>query len=105
MYLDRQGTSVLHPLPSPSHNLDKASQRMAHPSTHPALPQVACCHTETGPKLSATDVTQVAFAFVQHTLEVQVSRLHVGPNLVVSKELSMKVSRILSFTLFTFNIV
>jgi hypothetical protein len=53
MYLDRQGASVLHPLPSPSYSLDKAFLRMAHPSMHLTLPQVACCHIETRQELSA----------------------------------------------------
>ncbi len=39
MYMDKQGgASVLHPRLSPNHNLNKASQRMAHPSIHLALP-------------------------------------------------------------------
>jgi len=33
------------------------------------------------------DVIQISFAFVRHTLEAQVSYLHVGPNLTVGKEL------------------
>ncbi len=45
--LDRQGVGVLHPLPSPSRSLNKASMRMARPSTHLALLQTTCCHTET----------------------------------------------------------
>ncbi len=40
------------------------------------------------PQLNIIDVTQVVFALVQHTLEAQVSCLHVGPNFVVGKELS-----------------
>ncbi len=78
------------PLPSPSRNLDKAFQRMARLSTHLALPQAVCCHTETGqnfPQLNTTNVTQVAFTFVRHTLEVQVSCLYAGLDLTVGKEL------------------
>jgi len=55
VYLDRQGASALHPLPSPSRSLDKASLRMARPSTHLALPQAVCYHTKTGPKLFAAE--------------------------------------------------
>jgi len=39
------------------------------------------------PQLDTLDVTQVSFAFVRHTLEAQVSYLHVGPNLAVGKKL------------------
>jgi hypothetical protein len=39
----------------PNCNPDKASLHMARPSTHLALLQVACCHTETRPKLSTTE--------------------------------------------------
>jgi len=87
MYLDTQGANVFHPLLSPSRSLDKASLHMAHPSTHLTLPQVACCHTKTRLELSATDVTQVAFALIRHTFEAQVFYLHVGPDLTVGKEL------------------
>jgi hypothetical protein len=38
-------------------------------------------------QLNTTDVTQVAFAFVQHTLEAQVSYLHISFDLAVGKEL------------------
>ncbi len=38
------------------------------------------------PQLDIVDVTQVSFTFVQHTLEAQVSCLHVGPSLADSKE-------------------
>jgi hypothetical protein len=38
------------------------------------------------PQLNTTDVTQVAFTFVRHILEVQVSCLHVGPNIAIDKE-------------------
>jgi len=51
VYLNKQGANALHPLPSPSRSPDKASLRMARPSTHLALPQVVCCHTKTEPKL------------------------------------------------------
>jgi hypothetical protein len=37
--------------------------------------------------MNTADVTQVALAFVRHTLEVQISSLHVGPNLAIGKEL------------------
>jgi hypothetical protein len=54
MYLDRQGACVFHPLPSLNRSFDYASQRMARPSTHLALPQATCCHIETKPELFAT---------------------------------------------------
>jgi hypothetical protein len=38
-------------------------------------------------QLDTVDVTQVYFAFIRHTLEAQISCLHVGPNLTVGKEL------------------
>ncbi len=56
-------------------------------------------------QLNTANVTQVAFTLIRHTLEAQVFCLHVGPNFVVGKELSMKTCHILSFTIFTFNIV
>ncbi len=87
MYLDRQGASVFHLLPSPSCSPDKASLRMACPSMHLALPQATRCHTKIGLELSTVDVTQVVFALVRHTFEAQVSCLHVGPNFTVDKEL------------------
>jgi hypothetical protein len=90
VYLDMQGLNVFQPLPSPGHNLDKASLRMARLSMHLTLPQAACCHTETEPELSqlnTTDVTQVTFTFIGHTLEVQIFCLHAGLNLAVGKEL------------------
>jgi len=37
-------------------------------------------------QLDTVDVTQVYFAFIRHTLEAQISCLHVGPNLTVGKE-------------------
>jgi hypothetical protein len=40
---------------SPNRSLDKASLRMACPSTHLTLPQTTCCHTETRPKLSVAE--------------------------------------------------
>jgi len=49
--LNKQGTSALHPQPSPNHSLDKTFLRMAHPSMHLALPQAASCHIKNGPKL------------------------------------------------------
>jgi hypothetical protein len=55
MYLGKQGASVLHLQPSPNRNLDKAFQRMARPSMHLALPQVACCHIEIEPELFTTE--------------------------------------------------
>jgi hypothetical protein len=55
MYLDNQGACVFHPLPSPSRNLDKASQRMARPFMHLALPQAMCCHIETELELSTIE--------------------------------------------------
>jgi hypothetical protein len=42
------------------------------------------------PQLNRTEVTQVTFVLVQHTLEVQISCLHADPNLVVGKELLNK---------------
>jgi hypothetical protein len=42
MYLERQGAGALHLLPSLSRSLNKASQHMAHPSTHLALSQIVC---------------------------------------------------------------
>ncbi len=87
MYLDKQGVGVFHPLPSLSHSLDKASQRMARPSTHLTLPQAVCCHTETGPEFSTADVTQVAFVFVRHTFEAQVYCLYTSFDFTVSKKL------------------
>jgi hypothetical protein len=39
------------------------------------------------PQLNIADVTQVVFTLVQHTLEAQVSCLHVGLDFAVSKEL------------------
>jgi hypothetical protein len=53
VYLDKQEANALHLLPFPNRNLDKAFLRMTNPSMNLALPQVACCHTETEPKLSA----------------------------------------------------
>ncbi len=38
------------------------------------------------PQLNIADITQIAFVFVQHTLEMQVSYLYVGPNFTVGKE-------------------
>jgi hypothetical protein len=38
-------------------------------------------------QLNTADVTQVAFAHVEHTLEAQVYCLHAGPNLDVGKKL------------------
>jgi hypothetical protein len=38
-------------------------------------------------QLNTIDVTQVAFILIRHTLEAQVSCLHVGPDLAVGKEL------------------
>jgi hypothetical protein len=90
VYLDRQGASALHPLPSPSRSLDKTSLRMARPSMHLALPQAACCHTEIELDFSAVELanfTQVAFAFIRHTLETQISCMHAGPNFAIGKEL------------------
>jgi len=55
VYLDRQGAGAFHPLPSPNRSLDKTSMRMACLSTHLALPQVVCCHTETGLELSIAE--------------------------------------------------
>jgi hypothetical protein len=89
MYLDRQGTSALHPLPSPSHNLDKAFLRMARPSTHLALPQVMCCHTKIGLELSAIEHNCCHTSNIRSlttSLEMQVFCLHVGLNLTVGKE-------------------
>jgi hypothetical protein len=50
-----QGVSAFHPLPSPSHNLDKAFQHMTRPFTHLALSQAACCHIKIGPDHSAAE--------------------------------------------------
>jgi len=55
VYLDKQGASALHPLPSPSHSPDKTSLHMARPSTHLALPQAACCHTKIAPNFSVVE--------------------------------------------------
>ncbi len=38
-------------------------------------------------QLNIANVTQVVFAFIQHTLEAQISCLHVGLNLTIGKEL------------------
>jgi hypothetical protein len=85
-----QGISVFHPLPSPSHSLDKTSLRMASLSTHLALPQAACCHIETMPKFFVAEHSWCdtsIFHSIRHTLVAQVSCLHVGPNFAVGKEL------------------
>jgi hypothetical protein len=87
VYLDKQGASALHPLPSPSRNLDKASQHMARLSTHLTLSFATLKPGQNFPQLNTTNVTQVVFALVQHTLEAQVSCLYASFNLMVGKEL------------------
>jgi hypothetical protein len=89
LYLDRQGASAFHPLPSSSCSPDKASLRMAHPFTHLALLQVASYHTEIEPELF----------IIKH------SRLHISLIVRLVKSFSMKASHILFFTLSTLNIV
>ncbi len=39
------------------------------------------------PQLNTADVTQVAFALIQHTLETKISCLHVGLDFMIGKEL------------------
>jgi hypothetical protein len=39
----------------PSHNPDKTSLCMAHPSMHLARPQATCCHTKTGLEFFAAE--------------------------------------------------
>jgi hypothetical protein len=90
VYLDRQGASVFHLQPSPNRSLDKASLCMAHLSTHLALLQATCCHTETGLELFAVEHNWChtsSFCSCTTYLEAQVSCLHVNPNFAVGKKL------------------
>ncbi len=64
---------VWHALPCTQHYLKLC---VATPKSNQSFPQ-----------LNTSNVTQVVFALVRHTLEAQVSCLHVGPNLAIGKEL------------------